>query len=73
MWIFEILYKIIVDFIQKRTKKEQMQFEEEECDHIFLPIDSTKKILACSKCGMLIKSENLKPKIQKTVFDNPNF
>lgn len=73
MWIFEVLYKIIVDFIQKKSKKELEHPEEEKCDHIFLPIDSTKKILACSKCGMLIKAENLKPKIQKTVFDNPNF
>lgn len=73
MWIFEVLYKIIVDFIQKKSKKELEHPEEEECTHIFLPIDSTKKILACSKCGMLIKAENLKPKIQKTVFDNPNF
>lgn len=73
MWIFEVLYKIIVDFIQKKSKKELEHPEEEECAHIFLPIDSTKKILACSKCGMLIKAENLKSKIQKTVFDNPNF
>lgn len=73
MWIFEVLYKIIVNFIQKKSKKEPEHIETEECDHIFLPIDSTKKILACSKCGMLIKAENLKPKVQNNVFDNPNF
>lgn len=73
MWIFEILYKIIVDFIQKRTKNEITFLEEEECNHVFLPIDSTKKILACSKCGILIKAENLKPQKPQNVFDNPNF
>lgn len=73
MWIFEILYKIIVDFIQKRTKKETNLPEEEVCNHVFLPIDSTKKILACSKCGILIKAENLKSAKTENVFDNPNF
>lgn len=73
MWLFEFLYKLIVDFIQKRNKKEVEAPESEVCDHVFLPIDSTKKILACSKCGMLIKAENLKPKSIENVFDNPNF
>ncbi len=73
MWIFEFLYKIIVDFIQKKHKHEEEQVEAETCEHVFLPIDSTKKILACSKCGMLIKAENLKPKTVENVFDNPNF
>lgn len=73
MWIFEILYKTIVDFIQKQHKKEIIEQETEECKHIFLPIDSTKKILACSKCGMLIKSENLKIKHIENVFNNPDF
>lgn len=73
MWIFEILYKIIINFIQKRSKKESLELETEECNHIFLPIDSTKKILACSKCGLLIKSENLKKQPIENVFDNPDF
>ena len=30
------------------------------CSHIFLPIDSTKQILACTKCGMIVKKEKLK-------------
>ena len=32
----------------------------EECDHVFLPVDSTGEILACSKCGLVVKREELK-------------
>jgi len=35
--------------------------ESENCEHIFMPIDSTGEILACSKCGQLIKKSELKP------------
>lgn len=73
MWIFEILYKNLINLIQKKSNKELTNIETEQCNHIFLPIDSTKKILACSKCGILIKAENLKQKPQNTVFDNTDF
>lgn len=32
----------------------------EECEHIFLPVDSTGEILACSKCGLVVNKEDLK-------------
>ena len=35
--------------------------DSENCEHIFMPIDSTGEILACSKCGQLIKRSELKP------------
>lgn len=39
------------------------------CEHIFMPIDSTGEILACSKCGQLIKKSDLKP---LNFFEHPN-
>lgn len=36
MWIFEVLYKIIVDFIQKKSKKELEHPEEEELSLIHI-------------------------------------
>ena len=65
MYIFELLYKNIVKIIQK---KEQTPIENEniQCEHIFLPVDSTKKVLACTKCGQIIKTENLE-KQQKSL------
>ena len=32
------------------------------CEHNFMPIDSTGKILACSKCGYLIDKKRLNRK-----------
>lgn len=34
----------------------------ENCEHIFMPIDSTNEILSCSKCGVLVKRSELKNK-----------
>lgn len=61
MYIFEILYKSIINIAKKKDKKEETP-KESECDHVFLPIDSTKKILACSKCGMLMKAKDMQIK-----------
>ncbi len=30
------------------------------CEHVFMPIDSTKTVLACSKCGYVIKNSKMK-------------
>ncbi len=43
--------------------------ESTHCKHIFMPIDSTGEILACSKCGQLIKKSELKP---INFFEHPN-
>jgi len=50
MYILEILLKSIIE----RKNKKAKPLEEKEyakCEHIFLPIDSSNKRLACSKCG----------------------
>lgn len=43
--------------------------ESENCKHIFMPVDSTGEILACTKCGQLIKKSELKP---VNFFEHPN-
>ena len=62
MYIFELMYKIVKNITKKRLPKEKNEEEQsdEKCEHIFLPIDSTKEILACSKCGKLVKTKDLK-------------
>lgn len=57
MYIFELIFKIIND-IKNKKPVENSDFEEEyqKCDHIFLPVDSTKKVLACIKCGLIKKN-----------------
>lgn len=65
MYIIELIAKIIKEKNSKERQKNLMPPEidyEEKCSHIFLPIDSTGKILACSKCGLTVKNDRLKVK-----------
>lgn len=32
----------------------------DNCEHIFLPIDSSREVLACSKCGLVVNKKDLK-------------
>jgi hypothetical protein len=48
----------LLDYIpleEDRTTEEDLN-----CEHIFMPVDSTGEILACSKCGEIRKREELK-------------
>ena len=60
MYIIELFFKIKEDIKNKKFKKQKKQNEikEEKCNHLFVPIDSTGKILACSKCGEIYKLKN---------------
>lgn len=41
--------------------EEDIETEDDlKCEHMFMPIDSTGEILACSKCGELKRKEELK-------------
>ena len=57
MYIIELFYKLIEDYKSGKFKKKKKPEIEapEKCDHLFVPIDSTGRILACSKCGELYK------------------
>ena len=59
MYIVELFLKLIKDFKSKKGwfKKEQPKMIEqaEKCDHVFIPIDSTGRVLACTKCGEIYK------------------
>ena len=59
MYILEVLFK----YFKKKSKSNNLTNNNEipnyeKCDHIFLPIDSTKKTLACNKCGLVIKTQD---------------
>ena len=57
MYIIELFYKLIEDYKSGKFKKKQKAEIEipEKCEHLFVPIDSTGRILACSKCGEIYK------------------
>ena len=59
MYIFELIYKIVKS-VKNRKIKTKEESSNEVCEHIYLPVDSTKEILACTKCGKLIKTKDIK-------------
>ena len=68
MYIFEFIIKKFT-----RKKNDDTDFEQnilnnsvetdyENCEHLFMPIDSTNEILACAKCGLIRRKDELKKK-----------
>ena len=57
MYIIELFVKLKNDFKLAKSKKQIPETIEEieKCNHLFVPIDSTGRILACSKCGEIYK------------------
>lgn len=64
---------IIKKFTQKKeppvynpTATGDMDYE--ECEHIYMPLDSTGETLSCTKCGVLCKTSELKEELKKQNF-----
>ena len=57
MYIIELFLKLKNDILQGKFKKKPQVIKDEieKCNHLFIPIDSTGRILACSKCGEIYK------------------
>ena len=68
MYLFELITKYIMgkkyerklDFDPFAQDKNDTEFDSENCEHVFLPIDSSGETMACSKCGLVVKREDLK-------------
>lgn len=41
-------------------KEKFVDEEEEMCEHKFMPVDSTGEVLACTKCGFVVKKRDNK-------------
>ncbi|NLF84321.1 MAG: hypothetical protein GX568_10155 [Candidatus Gastranaerophilales bacterium] len=69
MYIIEVIVRMIRKIRGKKNVlppppvgfgEETENMVNEECEnHIYLPIDSTKRFLACKNCGHIIKNVNL--------------
>lgn len=65
MYFIELIIKKLT---QKKDKpKYSPAFDNElqdfeNCEHIFMPIDSTNEILSCTKCGFMAKRDEPKNK-----------
>lgn len=56
MYIIELFFKLKNSFKNRKNKQiQQFDNETEKCNHFFVPIDSTGRVLACSKCGEVYK------------------
>lgn len=73
MYFIELLVK---HFKKNHAQKdgynplETVPGDDETCEHIFMPIDSTGETLACSLCGMVVSKKDLK---KHNIFKNKVF
>lgn len=61
-----------IELLVRKFKKEKEQKDgynplenddledDENCEHIFMPIDSTGEILSCRNCGLIVNKKDLK-------------
>ncbi len=63
------LIELVVKLFSGKKKFKEASFDpfaldnleaSEDCEHIFLPVDSTGDTLACSKCGLVVNKKDLK-------------
>lgn len=78
MYIIELLFNAL----KKRKKKFLQEFEpivantdgliedSQDCNHLFMPLDSTNEMFACKHCGIVVQKEKLK---NKNIFENKSF
>lgn len=66
MYIFELINKLKSkkqpqksEFVESAEPEDELE-DALTCKHVFMPIDSTKTVLACSKCGYVIKNDKMK-------------
>ena len=59
MYILELFVKWLNKRQTKEIEPEKPSYEEVDealtCEHNFMPVDSTGKVLACTKCGFVVK------------------
>lgn len=58
------------DTFNPLDEKSSDEDDYENCEHIFMPIDSTGDILSCSKCGLVVNRKDLK---KQNIFKNKVF
>lgn len=65
MYFIELIIKKITQKKEKPQYNIVLDDEIQEygsCEHMFMPIDSTNELLSCTKCGILVRRNELKNK-----------
>lgn len=68
MYIFEWITKFIKGKTYKPSVRtdyitsdgEDLLENPDECEHVFMPLDSSEEFFACKYCGIVVSKENLK-------------
>lgn len=62
MYILEVFIKWLNKRQTKEIKPKKPDFKEVDealnCEHNFMPVDSTGMVLACTKCGFVVKHKD---------------
>lgn len=62
MYIFEVFIKWLNKGQSKEMTYKKPDFRDVDealtCEHKFMPVDSTGEVLACIKCGFVVKKRN---------------
>ena len=70
MYIFELLTKIFKGkkykkmFTYQADYKDDITENPDDCEHFFMPLDSTNEMFACKYCGLVIPKDKLHNKKQ---------
>jgi len=66
MYLIELIGKLLTHKKEKPTynpvAEDEIQHYDEDCEHVFMPVDSTGEVLSCTKCGLLVKKNEMKYK-----------
>lgn len=64
MYIFELILRYIQGKKHKahlhtpQPQNDEVTTQIEDCEHFFMPVDSTGEILACKYCGLIINKND---------------
>lgn len=73
MYIFEAITKFIkgkkykFDSNYLPNNKEELSSNPQDCEHCFLPLDSSNELFACKYCGIVASKDKLK---DRNIFRN---
>lgn len=77
MYIIELIAQLLKKktylpqntFDPLNSSNEELLDESENCEHLFLPLDSSNTLFACKYCGTIVPKEKLK---DRNIFRNSN-
>lgn len=74
MYIFELIANAFkakkyhkFEYNEELNEEKYIADETENCEHVFLPVDSTNTMFACKYCGLMVPKEKLK---DRNIFRN---